>query len=356
MSRSQQQLKVGIVGLGANTRLRHVPGLRACPDVEIVAVSNRRPESTAAAAREFSIPRTFEHWQELVADAEIDAIVIGAWPNLHAPAAIAALAHRKHVLCEARMATSIAEARAMLAASQSRPELVCQLVPSPLGLGAHQVIREMLDGGFLGELREVVVIATTDVYADAHQPLHWRQVAELSGVNALTLGIVHETLMRWVDDPVRVLAQAQTFTPDRVDPHSGMEKRVGTPDSIQVLTTLGSGARGLYHVSGVTRFGPGTQIHLYGSLGTIKVELTPQERILAARQGDKQLQPVTIPPDKLGGWRVEKEFVGAIRGQNSVQFTDFPTGLRYMEFTEAVALSAASGLPVGLPLAEPADA
>ena len=61
-----QTIRVGIIGLGANTRLRHVPGLRACRDVEIVAVCNRRPESTQAAAAEFNIPKTYVQWPKLV--------------------------------------------------------------------------------------------------------------------------------------------------------------------------------------------------------------------------------------------------------------------------------------------------
>ena len=63
---SSDCIRVGIIGLGANTRLRHVPGLRACANVEIVAVSNRRTESTSAAAREFAIPRTYPRWQDLI--------------------------------------------------------------------------------------------------------------------------------------------------------------------------------------------------------------------------------------------------------------------------------------------------
>lgn len=343
-------LRVGIVGLGANTRLRHVPGLRASLDVEIVAVSNRRPESTAAAAREFGIPRTFERWQDLVADPAIDAVVVGTWPNLHCAVTLAALAHGKHVLCEARMARTAAEARAMVAASQQHPELVCQIVPSPLGLGIGNVVREMIDGGYLGELREAIVIAAGEQYADPQQPLHWRQVAELSGVNVLTLGIVHETLIRWVADPVRVLAQAETFTVERIDGVAGALRPVEIPDSVQVFTRLAGGGQGLYHISGVARHGPGTQIHLYGSGGTIKAELAPRERLLAARAGDAQLQEIQVAAEKLGRWQVEAEFVGAIRDQNEIELTDFPTGLKYMEFTEAVAKSARSGLPVRLPL------
>src|SRR5262245_51676591 len=148
-------LRIGLIGAGANTRLRHVPGLRALPDVEIVAVVNRRPESTAAAAREFAISRTFERWQELVADPDIDAVVIGTWPYLHCPITLAALEAGKHVLTEARMAMNAAEAHRMLAAARRHPKLVAQVVPSPFGFKGHAVMRELIDGGVLGELREV---------------------------------------------------------------------------------------------------------------------------------------------------------------------------------------------------------
>ncbi len=347
---TSERIRVGIIGLGANTRLRHVPGLRACENVEIVAVCNRRTESTAAAACEFGIPRTFDRWQDLVADPNIDAIVIGTWPYLHCPITLAALDAGKHIMTEARMAMSAAEARQMLEASRKRPELVTQIVPSPFGLRAHRVVKELVSSGYIGELREAVVIGTSDVLADAMIPLQWRQVAELSGVNALTLGILHETLIRWVPDPVRVFAQATAFTPDRLDPATGMHVRVGTPDSVQVLTEISGGARGLYHFSGVTRFGPGSQIHLYGTEGTIKYELLPTDRLLGARRGDAVLCEIAVPPDKAMGWRVETEFIEAIRGRGQIEFTDFATGVRYMEFTEAVARSAQEGVAVELPL------
>jgi predicted dehydrogenase len=127
---------------------------------------------------------------------------------------------------------------------------------------------------------------------------------------------------------------------------------VTVPDSVQVVTELENGGRGVYHLSGVCHFGPGHQIHLYGSEGTIKYEMTPVERLLTARAGDSQLLEFEIPKEKRGGWRVEAEFIGAIRGNEKVRFTDFATGMRYMEFTEAVARSARTGAPVSLPLPE----
>lgn len=345
-------IRVGIIGLGGNCRLRHVPGLRACEGVAITAVSNRRRESTLKAAAEFGIEKTYDRWSDLVADPQIDAVVIGTWPYLHMPITLAALEAGKHVLCEARMAMNAAEAHAMLAASREHPDLVCQIVPSPFGFRADRVVKRMIAEGFLGELREVVVIAAADAFADSRTPLAWRQVAELSGLNMLTLGIVHETLTRWVPDPVRVLAQAHAFTPSRPDPATGIAVRVGTPDSVQVLTVLEDGARGIYHVSGVTRFGPGSQIHLYGSEGTLKYELAPHDRLFAARRGEAGLQEVVVAPEVTYGWHVEEEFIASIRERRPVEFTDFAAGVRYMEFTEAVARSSAVGQSVELPLNE----
>jgi len=125
---------------------------------------------------------------------------------------------------------------------------------------------------------------------------------------------------------------------------------VGKPDSVQVLTELSNGARGVYHLSSAIHFGPTMQIHLYGSEGTLKYLLAPEDRLLGARKGDLGLAEIEIPPEKAGGWRVEEEFVRAIRGEEKIEFNNFATGVRYMEFTEAVARSARDGVEVRLPL------
>ena len=347
---------IGIIGLGANTRLRHVPGLRACRDVEILGVCNRRPESTAAAAAEFGIPKTYARWEELVGDDNLDAVVIGTWPYLHCPITIAALAAGKHVLTEARMAMNLAEARRMLAASQAHPRLVAQIVPSPLGLCAGATVQQMLADGFLGDLREVVVLGLNGAAADPQAPLHWRQQAEYSGVNMLALGILHETLIRWVADPTRVLAQTQIFTLQRRDAASGEMRPVTRPDSVRVLTEIPGGARGVYHLSSAVHHAPPMQIQLYGSKGTIKYEFAPRDRLLAARGSDNELREIEPPAGTQGKWRVEEEFVNAIRGEETVKLTDFATGVRYMEFTEAVERSAQCGAAVDLPLEEAGSA
>jgi predicted dehydrogenase len=355
---AESTLRIGLIGAGKNTRVRHIPGLRAIAGVELAGVCNRRPPSTLAAAREFAIPRTYEHWQDMVADPNIDALVIGTWPYLHCAITLAALETGKHVLTEARMALNAAEAHRMLAAAQRYPNLVCQIVPSPYGLKGHDVMKELIQTGFLGEPREVRVYNLSDALADPAAPLSWRQDAALSGYNMLTLGILHETLLRWVPPPLQVLAQVHAFIPRRIDPESGVHRAVGTPDSIQVLTALENGARAVYQVSGVMPFDQGMGIELYGTEGVLHYDLAT-DRIMGTRRAERlpagQVEPlknIPIPAEKARSWRVEAEFVDAIRTQSPIEFTDFATGVAYMEFTEAVARSAQRREVVELPLEE----
>ncbi|MFO1095410.1 MAG: Gfo/Idh/MocA family oxidoreductase [Planctomycetaceae bacterium] len=336
------RLRVGIVGAGENTRLRHIPGLRAQPDVEILGVANRTAESGRRAAAELGIARNFANWQELIAAPEIDAVVIGTWPNLHCNVTCAALAARKHVLVEARMARTLGEARQMLAASRAQPDLIAQIVPSPLGLQCGATVARVLNEGTIGDLRELVVLGITDAMWDDSRPVHWRQDSALSGRNVLTLGILHETVLRWLPQPQSVVVQSATFS-RRAPVADAPAQRIDIPDVLHVLSQLPGGAQGVYHLSGVALFGPPLQVHLYGSRGTLKIEFGATERVWLGRTGDAAIQELTIPAAERGDWRVEEEFVRAIRGQEQVRLTDFGTGVRYMAFTEAVMRSAETG-------------
>jgi predicted dehydrogenase len=270
---------------------------------------------------------------------------------MHCAVTIRALEAEKHVLTEARMAMNLAEARMMFEASKRKPHLVAQVVPSPFGLCADGVIRELLDKNVLGPLREVVVLSTDGSFADPHVPIHWRKLSEFSGKNMLELGILHEMLGRWIPEPTRVFAQTQIFTPSRS--HSGTDQpiKVETPDCVHVLADLPNGARAVYRCCDSVRFGPTRQIRFYGSKGSLKCLFDPEDRLFVGQSGETEMTEVTVNSDDHRGWRVEAEFIGAIRGEVKVRFADFASGVRYMEFTEAVAQSAASGQAVDLPLA-----
>jgi predicted dehydrogenase len=345
------EVRIGIVGAGQITRARHLPGFRMLPGVRVLGVCNRHRDVAARVAREYDIPRIYANWEELIHDHDIDAVVIGAWPYLHCPVTLAALEAGKHVLTQARMAMNAREAQRMLDKAREHPSLTAMIVPSPYGLTGEAFVRSLIADGFLGELREVHVESLSSDLADPESTLGWRQMTRYSGFNMLTLGILYETVLRWVAPVNRVLAYASKLIQQRLDPELGKVVRVGTPDSIQILTTQEDGSIGVYRLSGLVWHDRAMSVALYGSAGTIIYDLLRDE-VRAARCSDDGLQVLPVPEEIKGGWRVEEDFVASIRGERAVTHTDFATGVRYMQFTEAVARSSRHQVPVGLPLKE----
>jgi len=346
---SDRLIRIGIVGAGANTRTRHIPELRRLPGVQIVSIANRSHASAQRVAAEFDIPTIYDHWEDLVQATDTDAIVIGTWPYLHWEVTLAALSAGKHVLCEARMAMDLSEARRMREAARAHPELVAQLVPAPMTLGVDRTITRLLQEGFLGDLLAVEVQANGSSFLDRDAPLHWRQDRALSGNNILNMGIWYETVLRWIGDASRVYAQGKTFVAKRTDPETGQRISIAIPDHLDILAVMATGVRAHFQFSAVTGLAPSPSVWLYGSEGTLQFR-TEDGGLYSGRRGAAALEHIAVPAEEQGGWRVEREFIGAIRGEEAVRLTTFEDGVRYMEFTEAVRQSLDSGQAIALPL------
>ncbi|MBM3802763.1 MAG: Gfo/Idh/MocA family oxidoreductase [Acidimicrobiia bacterium] len=337
-------IRVGIVGAGANTRSRHIPGLRAQSDVEIVAVCNRTAQSSERAARELQIPRACATWTELIASPDIDAVVIGTWPYLHCSVTLAALNAGKHVMTEARMAMNAAEARMMLDASRRHPHLVTQVVPSPFTLKIDRTVQKLLADGFVGDLLTLDLRANAANFVDRESPLHWRHDRDLSGLNILSMGIWYEAIMRWVGEARTVQAMTRVSVKQRKNA-GGTIQPISVPDHVDILAEMVCGAQARFQFSAVTGLAPGPEVWLFGSEGTLRFDAT-SEKLSGARRGEPALREIAIPAELSIGWRVEEEFVNAIRGVEKIKFTTFEDGLKYMQFTEAVTRSDSSGASV----------
>jgi predicted dehydrogenase len=113
----QRRLRIALLGTGwimdfhARAALEH-------PGAELVAAANWREPSLRRLAERYGIPRVTTDWRALAADPEVDAAVIGTPNALHAAQAVAFLEAGKHVLVEKPMATTVAEADAMVAVAR----------------------------------------------------------------------------------------------------------------------------------------------------------------------------------------------------------------------------------------------
>ena len=350
---SADKIRVGLIGAGGNTTKLHIPGLKKQSGVEIVAVANRTRASGQRVADEFAIPTVHADWQALLADPSVDAVCIGTWPYMHSTLTIAALEAGKHVLCEARMAMDHDDARLMLEASRRHPALCAQIVPAPHTLAFDRTIVDMIAAGFIGDLITIDArIAANRSYPDRASKLHWRQDKALSGDNVMNMGIWYEAMMRWVGPAKSVMAVGQNVVPYRLDA-TGRRVAVEIPDHIDVIGAMAQGGQMRICVSSVLGHAQDmADVLIAGTDGTIRLHqpVGGALTLSAAKRGQAQLEPVAIDPAKRGGWRVEEEFINAIRGKEPITHTDLVTGVRYMEWTTAVRLSLSQSQTVALPL------
>ena len=338
-------IRVGFVGAGKNTRSRHIPGFQAQEGIQLTAVANRTKESGERVAKEFGIARVYGDWRDVVKAPDVDAVCIGTWPYMHREITIAALEHGKHVLCEARMAMDAADGRRMLEAARRAPNLVSQLVPAPHTLEVDATIQRLLVDKYVGDVQAVEVQGASGAgFVDAEAPLAWRQDASLSGHNVLNMGIWYEAMMRWLGPARRVSAMTKIAVPRRRDA-AGASHEVKVPDHVDILAALDGGAIAHLRFSAVTALAPPPEVWIFGSDGTLRLEVDAK-RLSGGRRGDKALKEIPIAREARVGWRVEEEFVNAIRGREKITRTTFEDGVRYMEFTDAVARSAGTGQTV----------
>ena len=142
------------------------------------------------------------------------------------------------------------------------------------------------------------------------------------------------------------MAMGKTFVKMRPDV-DGVRRSVRIPEHIDVVGDLACGAQLHIQVSTVAGLAGAPEVYVFGSDGTLRFS---GNKLYGGQRDDAELTEIDIPDTEAGGWRVEEEFVNAIRGNEVITHTDFDTGVKYMEFTEAVTRSMQSGTAIPLPL------
>ena len=346
---ADETIRIGYVGAGGNTKLRHLPGFAEIHGVESVSVANRSRESSQRVADEFGLTTVYDSWEDLIDADDTNAICIGTWPYMHKTLVLSSLAAGKHVLTEARMTMNSADAREMLEASLAYPELVAQIVPAPHTLKVDNTIKDMISDGYFGDVLSADITVHQGDFVDYDSEHHWRHNRDLSGNNIMQMGIWFEAIMRWFG-PAEAVSAVGRVTVKHRKGWDGSLAYITIPDHVELLIEFASGPVVRLRLSTVTGLAPADGVWIFGSEGTAHVD-SPTMTLRVGRRGDSELSVIGIPAEKQGEWRVEEEFINAIRGIEPVTHTNFFDGVKYMEFTDAVTISMQTGERVTLPLA-----
>ena len=141
-------LRVGIIGSGMITRIRHAPEYSDNKRVTIMGFFDNKREQAQAMALQFG-GRVYDSLEQMLADPAIDAVSVCVANAAHAEVSIAALRAGKHVLCEKPMAVSLQECEAMvLEARKARRNLM--IGHNQRFDEAHILGREMISQGRIG--------------------------------------------------------------------------------------------------------------------------------------------------------------------------------------------------------------
>lgn len=165
-----QRLRIGIVGTGFGA-IAHLPALQHHPRFDVVALAS--PNNASRIARERGVPHAFTSCAEMVKGIDVDAVIVASPPFAHHDDVLAALAARKHVLCEKPFALDIAQAQAMCDAA-ALAGTVCGIVHEFRFIPELQALHELVRNGHLGDLRDIeVTLLRSSLRQEEHRRRSW---------------------------------------------------------------------------------------------------------------------------------------------------------------------------------------
>ncbi|MBI5960872.1 MAG: Gfo/Idh/MocA family oxidoreductase [Chloroflexi bacterium] len=173
-------IRWGIIGCGDVTEVKSGPGFQKAEHSALVAVMRRNGDLAQDYAQRHGVPRWYDNAEALIHDPEVDAVYIATPPYAHLDYTRQVAQAGKPVYVEKPMARTHAECQAMIDA--------CHAANVPLFVAYYRralprfvKIKELVQGGTLGEVRTVNIFLARPLDLFPPENLPWRVVPELSG-------------------------------------------------------------------------------------------------------------------------------------------------------------------------------
>ena len=144
-------LRWGILG-AANICADWVRALANVPGATVVAVAARSRASAQSFAEEWAIPRAYEGYEHIAADAEVDIVYCGTITPLHKEHVLMMIKAGKHVLVEKPMSMSATESEAMYSAAAVEGVMLQEGMWSRF-FPATEHARALIEAGHIGEIK-----------------------------------------------------------------------------------------------------------------------------------------------------------------------------------------------------------
>jgi len=109
MAKEERRLRVGVLGCGQIAQAAHFESCAKARNADLYAICDVATDLLERMAWTHKPERIFSSYDQMLADPELDAVIVATADAFHIPASLAALEAGKHVLCEKPLGTSIEE-------------------------------------------------------------------------------------------------------------------------------------------------------------------------------------------------------------------------------------------------------
>ena len=266
-------LNVCVIGCGRAGRIHMKSYAGGVRGANLLAVCDPMEEARASAVADFGADRAYADWHDVMADPDIDAIVVVTPTGMHRDIVVAAAAAGKHVFCEKPMASSESECDEMIAA--------CDAAGVKLQIGfmrrfeeSAQHAKEAIDAGEIGD----VVLVKSLTHGPSH-PKEWMYDVRKSFGPIGEVSSHDFDLLRWFagSEVESVYAIGGNFRSPEV-----ADEWPEWYDSFAMTLSFADGKLGMVEGAQYVQYGYDHRLEILGTKGSILVGQQPRETYTVA--------------------------------------------------------------------------
>ena len=273
-------LKIGIIGCGKITEVRHAPEYAENPNCQLAAFFDVVPERAKALAEQYG-GVAYDSIEALLAS-DVDAVSVCVANAYHAQTSIQALKAGKHVLCEKPMATTPEDCEAMVAAAKAAGKFL-MIGQNQRLAKAHVKAREIIESGEMGK------VITFETHFAHPGPEGWtgvrdswffdKKVASF-GVMA-DLGVHKTDLIHYLTGKKIVRTSAVLATLDKTFSDG---RPITVDDNAYAIYTMEDGVVGTMHVSWTNYGNENNSTKIYMEGGVLRMYDDPKYSLIVEKR------------------------------------------------------------------------
>jgi predicted dehydrogenase len=249
------KVRWGVLGAADIAIKKVIPAMQRGAWSRVTAIASRDLDRARRAADALDIEKAYGSYEELLADADIEAIYNPLPNHLHVPWTVRAAEAGKHVLCEKPIALTAAEAETLLGVRERtgvKLEEAFMIRTHPQWLGALDIVRS----GRIGPVRCVMCYFG---YFN-RDPENIRNVPEYGGGALMDVGCyaILGSRLAFGEEPTRVVGRVE------------QDPRFGTDVLTSAILDFPSG-QAVFTCS--TQAVPYQRIHILGTTGRVEIEI-----------------------------------------------------------------------------------